>query len=91
MDEMFELSKTLNQSQDDGGLVAAEKAKADDIAFLRGLTSGPVDIFDESIFPKLEAVFAKYAEDTEMMALANEAAEAYTQATIKAAQSAQGA
>lgn len=47
---------------------------AADRPFLEGLIDGPEDLLSEDTFPRMEPMFAKYAEGSEMFALLEKAA-----------------
>ena len=47
---------------------------AADRAFLNGLIDGSVELLSEDTFPRMEPLFAKYAEASEMFALLGKAA-----------------
>lgn len=59
-----------------------------DQAYLQALIDGTADVLDADIFDKLEPMFAKYADNSDMLALVNQAAQAYSDAAVKAAQQA---
>lgn len=63
-------------------------ASAADRAYLQSLIDGTADMFAADIFEKLEPMFTKYESVADMMAVLNEAAAAYSQAAVKAAQEA---
>jgi hypothetical protein len=70
------------------GSVPVNASVATDTAYLNTLIDGTADMLDADIFDKLEPMFAKYAENADMLALVNQAAQAYSDATVKAAQQA---
>lgn len=54
--------------------------EAADRAFLNGLIDGSDDLLSEDTFPRMEPMFAKYAEGTPMYALLEKAAEVFGEA-----------
>lgn len=62
--------------------------KAVDTAYLETFTNGTADMFAADILERLEPMFSKYENDAPMMDLLNRAAEAYSDAAVKAAQAA---
>lgn len=62
--------------------------KAIDTAYLETFTNGTADMFATDILERLEPMFTKYENDAPMMDLLNRAAEAYSDAAMKAAQAA---
>jgi hypothetical protein len=59
-----------------------------DRAFLHSLIDGTADMLDEGIADRLEAMLERYADNPEMAALLTSAANAYSDAVMKAAQEA---
>lgn len=70
----------------DGNLVALIDAAhvahdmAVDRAFLQGIIDGSGDVVSESTFPRMEPMFAKYAEGSDTYALLERAANAFADA-----------
>ena len=64
--------------------------KTTDTALLQGMIDGSVPLLDIELFPKLEPMFERYADDAEMMALLERAANAYGDAAVAAARKALG-
>jgi hypothetical protein len=62
--------------------------KAVDTAYLQTFVDGTADLFAADVLERLEPMFAKYETDAPMMELLNRAAEAYSDAAVKAAQAA---
>jgi len=76
----------------DGGMLdlirraEVARARADeaaDRAFLNGLTDGTGDLLSEDTFPRMEPMFAKYSEGSEMFALLEKAAAAFGEAVTE--------
>lgn len=57
----------------------------DDAAYLQTFIDGTADTFAADVLERLEPMFTKYENDTSMMALLNMAADAYSDAAVKAA------
>lgn len=65
---------------------AAGRAEvAADRAFLNGLIDGSGDLLSEDTFPRMEPMFAKYPEGSEMFALLEKAAEVFGDAVQEVA------
>ena len=62
--------------------------KAIDTAYLKTFADGTADMFASDILDRLEPMFAQYENDAAMMELLNQAAQAYSDAAVKAAQAA---
>lgn len=76
----------LLERAQDARAAAMRRADEDaDRAYLTGLISGTEKLLSESTFPRMEPMFAKYAEGTEMFALLEKAAIAFGDAAQKAA------
>nr|WP_319566291.1 hypothetical protein [uncultured Rhodoferax sp.] len=73
-------------SEDPAGVV--DPIKAVDTAYLQTFVDGTADMFAADILERLEPMFTKYEADAAMMELLNQAAQAYSDAAVKAAQEA---
>lgn len=62
--------------------------KAVDTAYLSTMIDGTADMFAADILERLEPMFTRYESDVAMMELLNQAAQAYSDAAVKAAQAA---
>jgi Defence against restriction A C-terminal len=69
---------------------AADPQRKTDSDYLGDVIAGRVDLLDPELINRLEPLASKYAEDAEMMALVEAAANAYTEAVTAAAKAAQG-
>lgn len=63
----------------------ARADEAEDIAFLNGIIDGSGDVLSEETFPRMEPMFAKYPEGSEMFALLEKAAEVFGDAVQEVA------
>lgn len=68
--------------------VVVDPIRAIDTAYLQTFVDGTADLFAADVLDRLEPMFAKYESDAAMMDLLNRAAEAYSDAAVKAAQAA---
>lgn len=64
----------------------AAALRAADVAFLQGLINGTEDYFDDGLYERLEPLYAKYENDPAMLAMFNNAATAYGDAVVAAAE-----
>lgn len=86
--ESAPVDQTASQTPDqfaNKGLSEAGLASAQDRMYLQSIISGTADLLDPGLADKLEPLFAKYEQDSEMMGLLNQAAETYGKAVETAA------
>lgn len=75
-------------STDPEGLLIVDPIKNIDTAYLSTMIDGTADMFSADILERLEPMFTRYENNVAMMDLLNQAAQAYSDAAVKAAQAA---
>jgi hypothetical protein len=78
----------INSKTQEPPVPESNPAKEADTAYLQTLIDGSADMFAADILERLEPMFTQYETDATMMGLLNQAAEAYSAAAVKAAQTA---
>lgn len=73
---------------DEGPEKVVDPIKNIDTAYLSAMIDGTADMFAADILERLEPMFTRYESDVAMMDFLNQAAQAYSDAAVKAAQAA---